>query len=512
MSTLSSYANAGYPAVAIATTDEDRSISNLVAEFRGREIWRIAAKGGLTNVRENNKVIDLQGGYSSAFATLAKTEADAAAPPVLVVLDYQHVIKNAAAYRELRDTLVKTKPLGTLIVLIAPQWQFPAELSHDIPVIFDTLPTREELSAALDITVRGAVEASDWDGQISTEVRNQILDAARGLTLGEAEGAMAMAFDGTQFRVNVVTDEKLKMIKASGFLTVMPPVDPDKLGGLGLLREYVRTELLPVFRDPDLRPRGGILVGIPGTGKSLSVRIIGAILGIPVVRCNIGELKGGTVGQSERQMKETLALAEAIAPCILYFDEFEKGVAGYKSSGQTDSGVTIGMVGQLATWLQDHTSEIFSLATVNDPFKLPAELTRAGRFDQMFFVDLPSKIERREIAEVHLRRWEAATPELCQLVADLSDTWTGAEIENCVLSAARQTRKQITAQSLRDSAKNIRPIARTRADEIDALRKYGREELRAANTPDGPVEVPTGRKVKAQSPTPIKSVINPKLN
>lgn len=205
-------------------------------------------------------------------------------------------------------------------------------------------------------------------------------------------------------------------------------------------------------------------------------------------------------------MREMLKLVEAIAPCVLWCDEIEKALGGHASSAQSDSGVTLSMVGTLLTWMQEHRSQVLTVMTANDHSKLPAELTRAGRIDEQFFVDIPNLAERAEIGAVHLRKYKAS-PELAPTIAALSDNWTGAEIEQLVRSAARRSRGNITAAVLTECAENIRPITRTRPVETAELREWGKKTLRLANTPAEAMPV-SGRKIGPSK----ASTINPKLN
>jgi SpoVK/Ycf46/Vps4 family AAA+-type ATPase len=235
------------------------------------------------------------------------------------------------------------------------------------------------------------------------------------------------------------------------------------------------------MRDNQLRVRGILLLGVPGVGKSLASRVAGSLLSWPVLRCDISGLKGSLVGQSEGNMRAALKLAEAVSPCVLYLDEVEKAVGGYASSAQSDSGVTLGMVGTLLTWLQEHQSPILTIATCNDYSKLPAELTRAGRFDERFFVDLPCKTERIDIAAIHLHKF-GCMGGWSEVIADLTEEWTGAEIEQLVKSVSRRTDRKPNIEVIAVVSKEIKPISRVRGNEINKLREWGRSQLRIANT------------------------------
>jgi SpoVK/Ycf46/Vps4 family AAA+-type ATPase len=294
---------------------------------------------------------------------------------------------------------------------------------------------------------------------------------------------MALAVSETgALDAEVVQREKLRTIKADGSLQVWPAARDGQFGGYAGLQTYLRAEVLPSMSDRELAVRGLLMVGVPGTGKSLAARVCGGILGWPVIRWDVTACKGSLVGETERRMREATARLEALAPAVVVVDEIEKAVGGHASSANTDSGVTLGQVGHLLTWLQEHTAPLFVVMTCNDYAKLPPELTRPGRIDAQFFLDVPSASERAEIAAIHLKRFgQSGAEAMAPVVAEIASDWTGAEIEGLVRSAARQTRREITEASLRESSRHIRPIVRTRASEITALRQWAREALRPAS-------------------------------
>jgi hypothetical protein len=466
--TLRDYAAAGYPAVAIETPEEERIVALLLTLFDQRPAASIAAVGGLRDLRKAS-AIDARAVYPLAFAWAAGGQ-----DRLLVVRDWQHICRQPAAYRPLLDALAACKAAGSLIVLLAPAWELPAELEHDVPVVRAPRPTREQLAAALDVVVSSVAGA-----KLDAGLRERLLDAASGLTLQEAESAFALAATHG-FSPDIVEREKLSLIRQSGYMEISAPLPADRIGGVAGLRDYIATELLPAASDTELCPRGVLLVGVPGTGKSLAAKVISGLLGWPLLRLDIGRLKGSLVGESERQMRDALALVDAVAPAVLWLDEIEKGVGGYASSALTDGGTTLSMIGTLLTWMQEHTSRVLVVATCNDYHKLPPELTRAGRFDERFFVDLPVLSERREIAAIHLSRFGCRDAAAIETLATVSDGWTGAEIEQCVISAARRTQRRITADAIREAAAYIRPISRVRADEIRELRQWAADSLRPA--------------------------------
>jgi SpoVK/Ycf46/Vps4 family AAA+-type ATPase len=480
------YRNAGYPAIAIETIEEERFLTTIL-EQDDRPVFVINALGGLRDAR-TGQMRDPRAGYPQAWTEAGRTLS------ILVALDWHHIVRNAAAYRALRETLPAIKARGSCVLLLAPTWSLPPELEHEIPVLQWALPTRSELRAALDVCAQAVGHPVDQP------TADAALDAAAGLTLNEAEGAFALALaDRGTFDRTAIETEKLKLLRQVTGLEVAPPASPDSIGGLDGLKTYLTTEVIPAKDDPDLRVRGLLLIGIPGTGKSLSARAAGAWLNWPVIRLDLAACKGSLVGQSEANLRRALQVVEAIAPAVVWLDEIEKAVGGYASSAQTDSGVTLGLVGTLLTWLQEHTAPLLVVATCNDYAKLPAELTRAGRLDERFFVDLPTAYERQAIAQVHLRRHAITDQDFSSLIADLTPDWTGAEIEALVKSTARRTRRAFTASALRDAAADIKPLAHVRAHDIAQLREWARGTLRLANSPISDPSLATPRTIRLES-------------
>jgi SpoVK/Ycf46/Vps4 family AAA+-type ATPase len=396
-----------------------------------------------------------------------------------MVLDYQHIIRNAGAYRALKNAFSSLKDLGSMLVLVAPAWQLPVELQHDLPIMQFDLPTREQLQMALHTVAESASITLNGD-------TDKLLDAAAGLSLQEAENAFALSLiKDRKLLPATVESEKMKLVKSSGYLEVHTPMPESSIGGLSELRSYLKTEVVPNRHDDLLRVKGLVLIGIPGTGKSLAAKVAGSITQWPVIRLDVSALKGSLVGQTEANTRNALRLVEAIAPCVLWIDEIEKGLGGHASSAQSDGGTTLGMVGILLIWLQEHNAPILTIATCNDYSKLPTELTRAGRIDERFFVDLPTNTERYEISQVHMAKYSGSVhPYLCDEISTMTKGYTGAEIEQLIKSAARRTKRNITLESLKQSAQEIKPISKTKEQEIAALRDWAKGNIRFANTPE----------------------------
>jgi SpoVK/Ycf46/Vps4 family AAA+-type ATPase len=267
------------------------------------------------------------------------------------------------------------------------------------------------------------------------------------------------------------------------------------IGGLENLKEWTKR-VSKAFHEREKAekyklplPKGVLVTGVPGTGKTLFAKCVAHLFGVPLFRLDMGKLFGGIVGQSEKQTRDVIGLAEAMAPCVLFVDELEKAMAGLGSSDKSDSGVTARMIGAFLSWLQDKTSMVYVVATANDVTNLPAPLLRKGRFDELWFVDLPELDQRAQTLEIHIRnkgRDMKKFPEKeIRRLAALADGFTGAEIEDVVKQAMFHCffeDREFTPKDLEKAIHGTTPLKDIKADEIEGLRKWARDtRARPAN-------------------------------
>lgn len=468
---------AGYPILAVETFDDSRLFAELAAA--GRSALTFSAAMVLVDENGTRETMNWQ----VAFTTTAAREHVG-----LIVRDANHVIANPPIYRALLDCCALLAANGSTVILVAPNFgTLPPELVHVAPLIRQPLPTREELAEPLQ-TVATAANV-ELNGN-----RSALLDAAAGLTLAEAENAFALALvESGELEPATVQREKMRTLAGTGYLTVEQPRELASVGGLGAFKAYLAGEVIPNCRDIDLQVRGVLLAGLPGTGKSQLAKAAAAALRWPLIRLDVGACKGGLVGQSESNIRNATAVIEAVAPCVLWIDEIEKAVGGFKSSAATDGGTTLGMVGHLLTWLQEHRQPIFTVATCNDYNALPPELTRAGRFDERWVVDLPTVDERKAIAVVHLNRLDCST-ELAETIAQRTDGFTGAEIEQLVKSAARLSGRRPALADIAAASASIKPLSVINRDAVVQFRNWSKKALRLANDAE-PVATGPARRV-----------------
>lgn len=401
--------------------------------------------------------------------------------------------EQALVTRRTRDMINHLKESRKTVVLLSPLLIFPPEIEKDIIVLDYSQPTREELEQSLERVLRSAREVGGIKLDLTPEMREQVLAAARGLTCNEAENVFAKSLVLNRYLdIGVIIAEKKQIIRRSQILEYFETSETmTSVGGMALLKEWLNKRALAfserarVFGLPE--PKGLLLLGVQGAGKSLVAKAIANQWQLPLLRLDLGRLFSELVGSSEQNMRTALRLAESISPCLLWIDELEKGLAGVASSHISDAGTTARVFGSFLTWMQEKTAPVFVVATANDISILPPEALRKGRFDEIFFIDLPSLPERIEIFTIHIQR-RGRDPQAFDLkqLAYLSEGFSGAEIENAVISAlydAFEAGRDLTQADLVEALRNTVPLSRTMEPQIKALRMWARTHARPASPP-----------------------------
>lgn len=387
------------------------------------------------------------------------------------------------------------------LVITAPVLRLPPDLEKEMTVVEFPLPTEEDILKVLETMVATNRESGRIEIAITDDGREKIAKAALGLTLNEAENAFARAMvnDGklSDEDIDVVLDEKRQTIRKSGILEfVNVDIALDDIGGLENMKRWLEkrnNSWLDQAKKYELpAPKGVLITGVPGCGKSLTAKAIAAAWGLPLLRMDIGKIFAGLVGSSEQNMRTAIRTAEAIAPCVLWIDEIEKGFSG--ASGTGDSGTSSRVFGSFLTWMQEKTKSVFVIATANNIDKLPPEFLRKGRFDEIFFVDLPTKAERRIIWNVHLKKRLRSAEvvgdlkidkQLSERLADISEGYSGAEIEQAViigLFEAFSEHRSIIEEDLTKALVNMVPLSVTQSENIEAIRDWANVRAVAATS------------------------------
>lgn len=391
---------------------------------------------------------------------------------------------NPLLTRTIKDALAVGRVSNRVFIVIGCMTKIPPELEKEIAAIEFKLPTKEQLSVVLDGIAKS--NGIELDGN-----RDPILEAASGLTISEAEDAFAISLvECGDIRPDVVAREKSQTVRKNGILEIIETnIGAADVGGLETLINWLTKRRLAFSKkakDYGLPiPKGVLTVGLPGCGKTLTAKAAASILGVPLVKLDTGKLFGSLVGQSEANLRTAIQTAEAVAPCVLMVDELEKGFAGSKSSGSTDGGTTSRVFGTFLTWMNDKTAPVFVFATANDVTALPPEFLRKGRFDELWFVDLPDERERAAIWRLHIakRGRNSDKFDLAALSAR-TDGFTGSEIEAAVneaLFAAFDEDMEVEDRHLMEAVRNTVPLSRTMATQIDGLRQWASGRARRAS-------------------------------
>jgi hypothetical protein len=378
---------------------------------------------------------------------------------LLVLQNFHRFLQSPEIVQALIHQITTGKQNRTFIVILAPIVQIPTELEKLFIVLEHQLPDREQLGQI----ARGIATE---DGELPNDAELEtVLDAAVGLTRYEAEAAFSLSLvRHDRVMPEAVWELKAGMLKKSGLLSLYRGDENfTSLGGLDSLKAFCRRSLLqPGRSNPLKRPRGVLLLGVPGTGKSAFAKALGRETGRPTLILDVGSLMGSLVGSTEANVRQALRIADAMAPCILFCDEVEKALSGVANSGQTDSGVSARLFGSLLTWMNDHTSDVYMVATCNDISKLPPEFSRAERFDGVFFLNLPDREQRSAIWDLYLHLFELDPNQR----GPKDDQFTGAEIRACCRLAA------LLDIPLVQAAQNVVPVAVTAAESVDRLRTW----------------------------------------
>ncbi|MFZ4675993.1 MAG: AAA family ATPase [Nodosilinea sp.] len=410
-------------------------------------------------------------------------------PGIFIFKDLHPFKDSPAVTRCLRDAIVALKGTRKTIVLMSPVQEIPIELEKEVVLLDFPLPDMSELDEVLSTEMNRARGNS-----ISTEEREKLLKAALGLTRDEAEKvyrkARVMAKRLTAEEVDIVLSEKKQLIRRNGILEFMDVDETlDSVGGLEELKHWLKqrsdafTERAREYGLP--QPKGMLILGVPGCGKSLIAKTTSRLWGLPLLRLDLGRVyDGSTVGRSEANLRNALRTAESISPAILFIDEIDKAFAGGVGSADSDGGTSSRIFGTFLTWMQEKTSPVFVMATANRIEKLPSEFLRKGRFDEIFFVDLPNAEERKDIFQIHLqkRRRDIERFDLEQLTK-VCDGFSGAEIEQGLVSAMYEAFAQGREFTQLDIIAAIRatlPLSKTMSEQVTALRDWARQRARPA--------------------------------
>ena len=489
---------ARYPLLYVVTSEETR-VQELLLEIaakRQKKLFEWSCTTGLALAGTS-----IQSGPARPLATreplAALDEVIAHVEPAIYLFKDLHPFlakSHCAVTRRLKEIALHLKHSFKTIVLVSPVLEIPVELEKEVTVLNFPLPTREELSALLQQILADVAQFKNLQIDLDDAGRERLLQAALGLTLGEAENVFAKILVKSQRLsaedVGEVFAQKQQIIRKSGLLDYCASeAGFDQVGGLAVLKDWLGkraaafTDEARAFGLP--APKGILLLGVQGCGKSLCAKAVASQWQLPLLRFDMGRMFGSLVGSSEENARRAIAVAESVAPAVLWVDEIDKAFAGSQSGWGGDGGTTARVFGTFLTWLSEKNAPVFVVATANDITHLPPELMRKGRFDEIFFVDLPAAAEREDIFRIHLaRRGRDAAGFDLQPLAEASHDFSGAEIEQAVISGlfdAFSAREELATGHVLIALTESVPLARTMDEQIGRLRAWADGRARNAS-------------------------------
>jgi len=493
---LDTLIRARYPLVYLVTPEEQRleAILSELAQGHGKALLGWSVTRGFRRLDgERDLPEDSKEPVRDPIAALAHVE-KLSDPSLVVLKDFHPFLQDPAVVRAVRELSHALKSTYTTVILLSPTLVIPPEIEKEVSVLDVPLPTYRDLLDLLKEIVEVVRRNHRATVELTREEADELIRAALGLTLAEAENAFAKAIanDGRLSKEDIplVLEEKRQVIRKSGLLEYFSAEQTlSGVGGLESLKTWLDrrgaafSEAARRFGLPE--PRGLLLLGVQGCGKSLTAKAVAGQWRLPLLRLDMGRIFSGLIGSSEENLRRAIRVAESVAPVVLWVDEIEKGLSGSQSSGTSDAGVSARVVGSLLTWLQEKTAPVFVVATANRIDMLPPELLRKGRFDEIFFIDLPSAAERREILDIHLRkrRRDPAAFDLPELAAR-TEGFSGAELEAAIISAlydAFAEGTELAQRHLDRAVAESLPLSVTMREDIEQLREWAATRTRPAS-------------------------------
>lgn len=485
---------ARYPLIFLVSWEEQRAGKMLsrVAQKQNKRVFFWTATEGMREGRSAGEASARE--PKAALDFILKSNE----PALFVLQDFHAFMQDASIVRRLRDLVGVLKSSYKTLIVLSPTLSVPVELDKDIMVVDYDLPGPEELRRLFNEVSASSESGKRFPVELEDAEQDRLIQSMLGLTLSEAENTIARAIvqNGKLdiSAIDVVLKEIKQIVRKSRLLEYFEAKEEfGSIGGLDQMKDWL-DKRGRAFGEPARKfglpqPKGLLLLGVQGCGKSLTCKAISGLWKLPLLRLDMGSVFGGIVGQSEENMRRAIKTAESVAPCVLWLDEIEKGLSGTQSSNSTDGGTTARVFSTFLTWLQEKTKPVFVAATANDISMLPPELLRKGRLDEIFFIDLPNASERREIFRIHLEK-KKRDPSRFDLdeLSRLSPGFSGAEIEAVVAEALFEAfygRRDLESADLKKALQSLVPLSKTMKEEIDKLRQWAAARARPASRPEG---------------------------
>lgn len=485
---LNSYIDSGFPIIYINSFEETKVDGIITSVMDGRKGLEWNGSESFCDFKTKRVLIPENDLPSTLSLLCADNELDR---KFLVIKDAHLYFEDPKVITCLKSIALKiSQGLDAVVIIVSSVLKFPKELEKFITILEMDYPTQDEIKTQIKAF------SNEQGVGITEELLEDMSMAFKGLTEFEIEQLLSQAYaDGGEFKrsnLKLIFDQKQQMIMKSGILEMIPLKErPEDIGGLENLKSWLERKS-KVFKSINKAiefgvnmPKGVLIAGVPGCGKSLCAKVTAQMFDVPLLRLDMGKIMGKYVGESEENMRKAIGLAEAISPCILWIDELEKAFAGVNGTGNE---VTVRLFGTFLTWMQEKTSSTFVVATANDITKLPPELMRKGRFDEIFYVGLPKPEERRKIFEIHIgkrRKQDLVNIDISSLVSQ-TEGYSGADVEGVVIDAVESAFVDgsgvLTTEHLNSAIKNTHSLSEIMKESLTNLSKeYENRHFKSAS-------------------------------
>jgi len=474
-----------YPVIFVESIDEEYVVNQLrqITSQLGLIFYQWSVTGGLQRGFNENPYYQTGDPGKMIMTVLSLIKSDRSEAGLFVFKDFDKHLENSIILRLFKDLVNLIKNTKITIILLGPEYNLPKDIEPDAAHIVGGYPDEQEIASVLKGMVNELIKDEKGRVSLTVDEMKKIIKSLKGLSIQQIRNVIHQCFIDDRLidikDLRTVESYKKKLFDQEGLLEFCITEDKENIANFDNLKRWLneRKESFIGTTSSLPPPRGVLLMGVQGCGKSLSVKAIAKELGLPLYRLDIGRLYGQYIGQTEQNLRRGLATVDKLSPLCLWIDEIEKGFAA--SAGESDGGVSQRVLATFLTWMQERKSRCFLAATANDIYRLPPEFLRKGRFDEIFFVDLPDQEIRMSLFTIHLRK-RGLDPEKfdCKLLAERAADFSGAEIEQALISAlyrASSRKEPVSTALVLEQIGLTKPLALLKQEEISSLREWAKE-------------------------------------
>jgi len=474
-----------YPVIFVESIDEEYVVNQLnqIASQLGLIFYQWSVTAGLQRGTNENPYYQTGDPEKMLKTVLSLIKSDRSESGLFVLKDIDKHLENSLLLRLFKDLVSLIKNTKNTVVIVSPEYKLPKDIEPEAAHIVGGYPDEMEIESVLKEIFKELIRDEKGRVSLTADETPKIIKSLKGLSVQQIRNVIHQCFVADHLfdiqDLRTIESSKKKLFDQEGLLEFCITEDKENIANFDHLKRWLSERKGSFLADTSSLPppRGVLLMGVQGCGKSLAIKAVAKELGLPLYRLDIGRLYGQYIGQTEQNLRRALATVDKLSPLCLWIDEIEKGFAA--SAGESDGGVSQRVLGTFLTWMQERNSSCLLAATANDIYRLPPEFLRKGRFDEIFFVDLPDQEIRMSLFTIHLRK-RGLDPEKfdCNLLAEKAADFSGAEIEQAIISAlyrASSQKEPVSTALVIEQISLTRPLALLKEEEISSLREWAKE-------------------------------------